>query len=64
MGVVRMSSRLVTQKHKEIVNNHPMIPDTKTATCMAKGPSAAASCVSSDMLIGICSQFRDIAYTG
>lgn len=50
VGVFRMSSRLVTQKHRQTVRIQPMAPETRTADWMARGPKAAASWVSSDML--------------
>ena len=53
VGVCRISSRLVTQKHIETVRIQPIAPDTKTADWMAVGPIEAASCVSSDMLIAL-----------
>ena len=53
VGVCRISSRFVTQKHIETVRIQPIAPDTKTADWMAVGPIEAASCVSSDMLIAL-----------
>lgn len=51
VGLSRMSSRLVMQKHIITVRSQPIAPETKTADWMASGPSEAASWVSSDMLV-------------
>ena len=60
VGVCRISSRLVTQKHIETVRIQPIAPDTKTADWMAVGPIEAASCVSSDMLIALVNKSPDM----
>lgn len=53
VGVCRMASRSVMQKQRQIVRSQPMRPETMTADWMAKGPRAAASWVSSDMLFHV-----------
>lgn len=53
VGVLRMPSKSVRQKHIDMVRIQPRMPDTITADWMARGPRAAALWVSSDML-GLC----------
>jgi hypothetical protein len=43
VGVRRMLSRSVKQKHIEIVRIQPIMPETRTADWIASGPSEAAS---------------------
>lgn len=50
VGLLRMPSKSLRQKHIETVRIQPSAPETRTAVWMAIGPSVAASWVSSDML--------------
>lgn len=50
VGVFKISSRSVTQKHRQTVNIQPIAPETRTAVWMARGPKEAALWVSSDIL--------------
>lgn len=43
VGVCRMASKSVRQKHMHTVRIQPKAPDTRTAERMARGPRAAAS---------------------
>lgn len=50
VGLFKIPSKSVKQKHIVTVNIQPKAPDTMTAVWMATGPRIAASWVSSDML--------------
>lgn len=60
VGVLRMPSKSVKQKHMQTVKSQPNVPDTSTAVLMATGPRTAASCVSSDMLRYGCERLREV----